>query len=86
MAWAQHRGVGKVEVSVDGGPWQQARLGPDVGIDYWRQWYLPWDARTGLHRLAVRAVDRAGAVQSAERARPFPNGSSGIQEVVVTVA
>jgi len=86
VAWAQHRGVGKVEVSIDGGPWQEARLGPDVGVDYWRQWYLPWDARTGLHRLAVRAVDEKGAVQTADRARPFPNGSSGIQEVVVTVA
>ncbi|WP_323095239.1 molybdopterin-dependent oxidoreductase [Intrasporangium sp. YIM S08009] len=86
VAWAQHRGVGKVEVSIDGGPWHEAKLGPDVGVDYWRQWYLPWDARTGLHRLAVRAVDEKGAVQTAERARPFPNGSSGIQEVVVTVA
>ncbi|WP_076260147.1 molybdopterin-dependent oxidoreductase [Intrasporangium flavum] len=86
VAWAQHRGVGKVEVSIDGGPWQEARLGPDVGLDYWRQWYLPWDAKTGLHRLAVRAVDREGQVQTADRARPFPNGSSGIQEVVVTVA
>ncbi len=86
VAWAQHRGVGRVEVSIDGGPWQAARLGPDVGVDYWRQWYLPWDAKTGLHRLAVRAVDEKGAVQTADRARPFPNGSSGIQEVVVTVA
>lgn len=86
VAWAQHRGVGQVEVSIDGGPWQRARLGPDVGVDYWRQWYLPWDARTGLHRLTVRAVDAKGAVQTADRARPFPDGSSGIQEVVVTVA
>src|SRR4051812_37562470 len=44
VAWAQHRGVGQVEVKIDDGPWQQTRLGPNVGIDYWRQWYLPWDA------------------------------------------
>ena len=37
-------GVGKVEVKIDGGAWQPALLGPDAGIDYWRQWYLPWDA------------------------------------------
>lgn len=85
VAWAQHRGVGKVEVKIDDGPWQQTRLGPDVGIDYWRQWYLPWDATPGLHRLSVRATDRQGRPQSSERATPFPNGSSGIQEVVVTV-
>ncbi|GAA1977682.1 sulfite oxidase [Terrabacter lapilli] len=86
VAWAQHRGVGTVEVKIDDGAWQQTRLGPDVGIDYWRQWYLPWDATPGLHRLSVRATDRQGRLQSTERATPFPDGSSGIQEVVVTVA
>ena len=86
VAWAQHRGVGKVEVKIDDGPWQTSRLGPDVGVDYWRQWYLPWDAEPGLHRLSVRATDRQGRLQTAERATPFPDGSSGIQEVVVTVA
>jgi DMSO/TMAO reductase YedYZ molybdopterin-dependent catalytic subunit len=85
VAWAQHRGVGKVEVRIDDGAWQQTQLGPEVTIDYWRQWYLPWDAKPGLHRIAVRAVDREGAVQTADRATPFPSGSSGIQEVVVTV-
>ncbi|MEW1952007.1 molybdopterin-dependent oxidoreductase [Terrabacter sp. NPDC080008] len=85
VAWAQHRGVGKVEVKIDDGPWQPTRLGPDVGVDYWRQWYLPWDAKPGLHRLSVRATDRRGQVQTSERATPFPDGSSGIQEVVVTV-
>jgi DMSO/TMAO reductase YedYZ molybdopterin-dependent catalytic subunit len=85
VAWAQHRGVGKVEVRVDDGAWQQTELGPEVNIDYWRQWYLPWDAEPGLHRLAVRAIDREGQPQIVERATPFPSGSSGIQEVVVTV-
>ncbi|WP_048546838.1 molybdopterin-dependent oxidoreductase, partial [Nostocoides jenkinsii] len=86
VAWAQHRGVGKVEVKIDDGDWQETKLGPDVNIDYWRQWYLPWDAKPGLHRIAVRAVDRQGRAQITERATPFPSGSSGIQEVVVTVA
>ena len=85
VAWAQHRGVGRVEVRVDDGPWQQTRLGPEVNDDYWRQWHLPWDATPGLHRIAVRAVDRSGRAQITERATPFPSGSSGVQEVVVTV-
>ncbi|GAB2775309.1 sulfite oxidase [Terrabacter koreensis] len=85
VAWAQHRGVGKVEVKIDDGDWQATKLGPDVGIDYWRQWFLPWDARPGLHRISVRATDLAGRAQITERATPFPSGSSGIQEVVVTV-
>lgn len=87
VAWAQQRGgIGKVEVRIDGGPWQQAKLGPDAGIDYWRQWYLAWDAAPGQHRLAVRATTTDGEQQSTARAKPFPDGSSGIQELLVNIA
>lgn len=85
VAWAQHSGVAKVDVRIDGGRWQPAELGPDAGIDYWRQWFMPWDAEPGSHQLAVRVTDRDGTVQSDARATPFPDGSSGIQEIVVTV-
>jgi len=85
VAWAQPDGVAKVEVRLDGGGWQEARLGPNAGVEYWRQWYLPWDAESGSHQIAVRATNRKGEVQTAERATPFPGGSTGIQEVVVNV-
>ncbi len=83
MAWAQTRGIGKVEVRIDGEAWQEAKLGPDVGVDYWRQWYLPWKATPGQHMLAVRATTEDGDVQTDVRMTPFPEGSSGVQEVVV---
>ncbi len=86
VAWAQHRGVRDVEVSVDHGPWRRTQLGPDVGIDYWRQWYLRWDATPGRHSIRVRTSDLAGGRQLSERATPFPSGSSGVQEVVVFVS
>jgi DMSO/TMAO reductase YedYZ molybdopterin-dependent catalytic subunit len=86
VAWAQHNGVARVDVQIDGGRWQEATLGPDAGVDSWRQWYLPWDAEPGSHQLAVRATGRDGTVQTAVRASSFPDGSSGIQEVVVNVA
>jgi len=87
VAWAQQRGgVAKVEVRIDGGAWQEATLGPDAGNDYWRQWYLPWDAPSGLHSLAVRAISGDGETQTAVRATPFPEGSSGVQETRVTVS
>ena len=85
VAWAQHRGVGQVEVRVDGGPWRPARLGPDAGVDYWRQWYLPWAAEPGRRLLAVRATTLDGQVQTAARVTPFPGGATGIQEIVVQV-
>ncbi|HTW16015.1 MAG TPA: molybdopterin-dependent oxidoreductase [Nocardioides sp.] len=87
VAWAQQRGgVAKVEVRIDGGPWQPATLGPDGGNDYWRQWYLPWDATSGSHSLAVRATSGDGETQTAVRATPFPAGSSGVQETRVQVS
>jgi len=85
VAWAQVQGIGTVEVRIDGGPWREARLGPDAGVDYWRQWYLPWNATEGRHMLAVRATTIDGEVQTAARMSPFPEGSSGIQEILVSV-
>ena len=86
VAWAQQRGVAKVEVRIDGGRWQAAELGPEANVDYWRQWFFRWDAEPGQHMVAVRATTKEGEVQTAARARPFPNGSSGIQEIVVNVS
>ena len=86
VAWAQGRGIDKVEVSVDGGEWREATLGPDAGTDYWRQWYFVWDARTGRHELAVRATDGTGELQTAKRAEPFPSGATGYHSIVVQIA
>lgn len=86
VAWAQGRGIERVEVQVDGGAWAPATLGPDVGIDYWRQWYLPWTPSPGQHTVAARAVDGTGAVQTTTQAPPAPDGASGLHTVVVTVA
>ena len=60
MAWAQHKGIAKVEVSVDDGPWQPATLAAEDGLDTWRQWVLPWDAAAGAHtdRSAGHRQDR----------------------------
>lgn len=86
VAWATHRGVSLVQVSVDDGPWQDARLGPDVGLDYWRQWYLPWDAPTGRHRIAARAYDGSGTVQPAEVRGVLPDGPTGYHVIDVQVS
>jgi len=87
VAWAQTRGVGKVEVAIDGGRWQQVELGPSAGVDYWRQWFFRWqDATPGQHMIAVRATSSDGEVQTPARANSFPDGSSGIQSISINVA
>ena len=85
VAWAPAKGIAKVEVSADNGPWRQATLAASGGIDTWRQWMWGWDARPGLHNLRVRATDNSGATQTPQRAYPVPNGASGWDSVVVTV-
>ena len=83
VAWAQTRGIASVELQVDGGPWTACELGPDVGLDYWRQWYAVIDLGEGQHRLTVRATDRDGAVQTPVKAPDFPDGSSGLHQVLI---
>jgi len=85
VAWAQRRGIRKVEVQVDSGPWQEAALATEDTIDTWRQWTFRWNATPGNHKLTVRATDGDGNVQTAQAAAPRPNGSSGLHNTVVMV-
>ena len=89
VAWAQHRGVSKVEVRVDGGGWNLATLAQVPSVDTWQQWRWDWDttqAKAGQHTLEVRATDRTGKTQPEARAKPFPNGATGWHSVVVTTS
>jgi DMSO/TMAO reductase YedYZ molybdopterin-dependent catalytic subunit len=85
VAWSQHVGIDRVEVSIDGGPWVAAELAEEDTVDTWRQWVYRWDATSGDHRLTVRATDRSGATQTAQRQEPFPDGATGQHEIVVRV-
>ncbi|WP_425557285.1 molybdopterin-dependent oxidoreductase [Kribbella aluminosa] len=85
VAWAQRRGVRKVEVQLDDGPWQQAQLAAQDTVDTWRQWTFRWNATPGTHKLTVRATDGTGRLQTADQAPPRPNGSSGLHNTVFMV-
>ncbi|WP_433302845.1 molybdopterin-dependent oxidoreductase [Actinoplanes sp. CA-030573] len=85
VAWAQHRGIRAVEVSVDGGAWARAELLPVPSADTWVQWRYSWTATAGPHSISVRATDGTGAVQPAARATPFPSGATGRHTISVTV-
>jgi DMSO/TMAO reductase YedYZ molybdopterin-dependent catalytic subunit len=85
VAWAQHRGVTKVEVQVDDGPWQPATLAAEPTTDAWRQWVLMWAATPGTHQLRVRATDATGATQTDQQAPPDPDGATGWHTVQVDV-
>jgi len=85
VAWAQHRGIKKVEVQVDGGPWMEATLAGTVSSDTWREWSYQWHAAKGQHTVRVRATDSTGETQTSTPAPPDPNGATGWHSVRVTV-
>jgi DMSO/TMAO reductase YedYZ molybdopterin-dependent catalytic subunit len=85
VAWAQHKGIEAVEVRVDYGPWQEARLAAVPGLDTWRQWAWDWDATSGGRVLQARATDKTGYTQTAAMAPPEPNGATGYPQVSVPV-
>jgi DMSO/TMAO reductase YedYZ molybdopterin-dependent catalytic subunit len=76
-AWAQHTGIERVELQLDGGAWQEAQLGRVPDLDTWVQWAATLEVGPGDHRLHVRATDRSGYVQTAAQADPFPSGATG---------
>jgi DMSO/TMAO reductase YedYZ molybdopterin-dependent catalytic subunit len=78
VAWAPPRGIARVEVQVDDGPWQACQLGRVASADTWVQWRYPWDAEAGPHILRVRAVDGDGVTQTAEVRPPDPDGATGL--------
>ncbi len=85
VAWAQHKGIEAVEVRVDGGDWNQARLAAVPGVDTWRQWVWDWDATRGNHVIEARATDKTGYTQTSALAPPPPNGATGYPTVNVMV-
>ncbi|MEX2425088.1 MAG: sulfite oxidase [Acidimicrobiia bacterium] len=85
VAWAQTRGIERVEVRIDGGQWQDAELAAELNDTTWRQWKLSWDATPGRHEISCRATDRTGTTQTEDRTRPIPNGASGWHSIVVIV-
>jgi DMSO/TMAO reductase YedYZ molybdopterin-dependent catalytic subunit len=81
IAWSQPTGIGRVEVSVDGGPWQDAELATDVSGDTWRMWRTEFDVAPGGHSVRSRATAADGVTQTETVADPVPDGATGWHDV-----
>ncbi|MFL4477522.1 molybdopterin-dependent oxidoreductase [Paeniglutamicibacter sp. ORCA_105] len=85
-AWAQTKGISKVQVQIDDGDWMDTELGAEASVDTWRQWRYEWDGgSSGNHTVSVRAFDGQGEMQTSEKADPVPDGASGWQRVQFSV-
>lgn len=84
VAWAQHRGIAKVEIRIDEGDWKDTTLAADGGIDLWRQWSYVYEGPAGPHSAQVRATDLDGNTQPEARTKVFPSGARGWHQIQFT--
>lgn len=80
FAFGDGRMITKVEVSVDGGTWEAARIVYNSEDDdkpgyLWVLWSFDWDASPGEHRLRCRATYADGTTQYDGQRFPYSGGS-----------
>src|SRR5438105_165584 len=87
VAWSGAAPIARVELSVDGGAYQEARLVSERKRHSWMWWeVLTHIDRPGRHRLQVRATDLAGRTQPEQPEwNRLGYGSNAIQSVTFQV-
>lgn len=83
IAHAGARGISRVEVQVDDGPWEAARLRSPLSETTWVIWRYEWPFQEGEHTFRVRCVDGEGRPQVEERSAVRPDGATGLHETDV---
>jgi DMSO/TMAO reductase YedYZ molybdopterin-dependent catalytic subunit len=78
IAHAGARGISKVEVQVDGGPWEQAQLRTRLSQLTWVIWKYDWPFQSGKHTFTVRCYDGSGTPQIATPSPAAPDGATGL--------
>jgi DMSO/TMAO reductase YedYZ molybdopterin-dependent catalytic subunit len=62
MAWGPNP-ISAVEVKIDNGPWQKAKLDGNKAPFTWQAWSLEWSPTPSEHTITSRAIDATGAIQ-----------------------
>ena len=78
IAFAGAKGISKVEVSTDGGPWTEAQLRTPLSETTWVIWRYDWPFESGYHTFAVRSAELDGTPQVEDFRPPRPSGATGI--------
>jgi len=85
IADAGARGISRVQVQVDGGPWEDAELRQPLSELTWVIWRYEWPWQEGQHTFAVRAYDGSGVLQITAPHDTFPSGATGIDTMSTDV-
>jgi DMSO/TMAO reductase YedYZ molybdopterin-dependent catalytic subunit len=86
VAWQQHVGIDRVEVSVDGGSWTAVEIASPPTDDTWVQWAGSVQLDPGDHVLRVRATSKTGEVQTGVERDVVPDGATGWHQVDVSAS
>src|SRR5439155_18317197 len=87
VAWSGAAPIARVDVSIGGAPWQEARLVGDRKRQCWQWWELIARLdRPGSVALRARATDLAGRVQPEQQEwNRLGYGNNAVRAVAVTV-
>ena len=87
VAWSGAAPIARVEVTINQGPWQEARLVAGPRRHCWQRWELLTHlSQPGRTSLRARATDQAGHAQPDVPAwNCHGYGNNAVQEVIVTV-
>jgi hypothetical protein len=85
VAWSGAAPIARVEVSIDGGSWQETRLVGERNRHSWQWWELITRVDgSGVIRVRARATDLAGRTQPEQPEwNRLGYGGNAIQEVSV---
>jgi DMSO/TMAO reductase YedYZ molybdopterin-dependent catalytic subunit len=78
IAFSGDRGISRVEVRIDGGPWQEARLRAPLSETTWVLWRIDWPFEAGEHLFEVRCTEGDGTPQIEASSPNRPDGATGL--------
>jgi DMSO/TMAO reductase YedYZ molybdopterin-dependent catalytic subunit len=85
IAFSGARGISKVEVRVNGGPWQEAKLRSPLSETTWVVWRYDWPFAEGEHTFEVRCTEGDGTPQIEEQRPNRPSGATGLHSLDETI-
>jgi DMSO/TMAO reductase YedYZ molybdopterin-dependent catalytic subunit len=86
VAWSGAAPIARVDVSIDAGPWQPAKLVGQVHRYGWRRWELVARLEPGQRTIRARATDEAGGIQpEVPEWNRLGYGNNAIQEIAVRI-
>ena len=78
IAFSGARGISRVEVQVNNGPWEEAQLRTPLSETTWVLWRYDWPFQKGKHTFAVRCAEADSTPQIEESRGNRPSGATGI--------